>query len=142
MFTEKELFVLRNEEIEEATEKDYRQYFCGNLKRPQLLPFIKISGLEIGISNYHQKSHDKPHFHTKTPDMVYILEGEFSVRILETGEIINLKAGDFISIPPNVPYASRCKAGTKTLFIKKLQENDKVEVPITSEVSIWLNEEI
>ena len=142
MFTENELFVLRNQEIEETTSKDYRQYFCGNLKKPQLLPFIKMSGLEIGISNYQYSSHDKPHFHTETPDMVYILEGEFSVRILETKEIINLKKGDFISIPPNVPYASRCKAGTKTLFVKKLQENDKVEVPITPELSLWLNEEI
>lgn len=141
MYIENELFLIRDQDIQEATKKEYRQYFCGDLTRPQLVPFLKMSGLEIGLSNYHQFSYDKPHFHKETHDMIYILEGEFLVRILRTEETISLKKGDFISIPPNTPYASRCKAGTKTLFIKKLQSNDKVEVPITPELSRWLNGE-
>ena len=36
-YTENDVFVLRDEEIKAATEMEYRQYFSGNLKRPQLL---------------------------------------------------------------------------------------------------------
>lgn len=133
-----DLFLLRNEIIEAATNVEYRQYFCGDLKRPQILPFIQIDGIEMGISDYRNNAYDKPHYHMETPDMIYILEGEFYVFILDTKEVITMKKGDYISIPPKTPYASKAKAGTRTLFVKKLNGNDKVEVILDDELRLWL----
>ena len=65
-----DLFLLRNEVIEAATNVEYRQYFCGDLKRPQILPFIQIDGIEMGISDYRNNAYDKPHYHMETPDMI------------------------------------------------------------------------
>ncbi len=134
------LFILRQEEIEGATNKEYRQYFCGNLQRPQILPFIQMAGLEIGISDYQKNAYDKPHYHIETPDMVYILEGEFHVLILDTKEVFIMKKGDFISIPPKTPYASKARSGTKTLFIKNLKGNDKIEIPLDEKLRLWLED--
>ena len=39
-FNEDKVFLLRREDIQSATDKNYRQYFCGNLRRPQLLDYI------------------------------------------------------------------------------------------------------
>ena len=40
-FNEDKVFLLRREDIQSATDKNYRQYFCGNLRRPQLLDYIQ-----------------------------------------------------------------------------------------------------
>lgn len=75
--------------------------------------------------------------------MVYVLQGEYYVWLLDNETPpIALKEGDFISIPKNCPYASKAKAGTKTLFIKQLKENDKVLVEPSAEVKQWMEEEI
>ena len=132
------LFYLSNEEIQSATQKEYRQYFCGNLKRPQLLNFIRTENLEIGISNYMFFQADEPHLHTRTADMVYILQGEYHIWLLKENQKFVLKEGDFFSVPPQSPYASKAKAKTKVLFIKQLKDSDKESVPITIEIEEWL----
>lgn len=138
----KELFLLKNEEINNATAKSYRQYFCGDLKRPQILDFIHTEGLEIGTSDYRVFTADAPHHHTDTADMIYILEGEFRVRILADGQELILHGGDFISVPPMTSYASKAAAGTRTLFIKTTKGNDKIDVPVDEQLAKWLTEEI
>ena len=142
-YTENDVFVLRDEEIKAATEMEYRQYFSGNLKRPQLLNYIQTENLEIGTSVYKTFTADEPHLHKLTSDMVYILQGEYHVWLLEkeTSPMV-MKKGDFISIPKNCPYASKAKAGTETLFIKQLKESDKVVVTPSPEVKQWMGEEI
>lgn len=135
-----ELFVLKHREIKEATDKSYRQYFCGDLKRPQILDFIHTEGLEIGTSDYQTFTADVPHHHTETADMIYILEGEFRIRILESGQEISLTTGDFISVPPMTDYASKARAGTRTLFIKTTKGNDKVDAAVSDELAAWLAE--
>ena len=52
-YTENDVFVLRDEEIKAATEMEYRQYFSGNLKRPQLLNYIQTENLEGPVSIRH-----------------------------------------------------------------------------------------
>ena len=142
MKNEKELFLLRNEDIQNATQKEYRQYFCGNLKRPQILDFIYMDNLEIGTSRYATFTTDEPHYHQTTSDMIYILKGEFHILLLEDKKQITLKPGDFISIPAKTSYVSKAKAGTETLFVKKCHRNDKVKVTISEETKIWLSVEI
>ena len=142
-FNDDKVFLLRREDIQSATDKNYRQYFCGNLRRPQLLDYIQTEGLEIGTSFYKVFTADEPHLHQLTSDMVYVLQGEYYVWLLDNETPpIALKEGDFISIPKNCPYASKAKAGTKTLFIKQLKENDKVLVEPSAEVKQWMEEEI
>ena len=142
VYSENELYISRREEIACATKKEYRQYFCGDLKRPQLLDFIHTEKLEVGISDYACFTADTPHMHKTTADMIYILSGEYHIRIIEKNEEIVLHEGDFISIPMETPYASKAKAGTKTLFVKKCQGNDKVNVEVTAEITRWLSKEI
>ena len=142
-FNEDKVFLLRREDIQTATDKNSRQYYCGNLRRPQLLDYIQTESLEIGTSFYKVFTADEPHLHQLTSDMVYVLQGEYYVWLLDNETPpIALKEGDFISIPKNCPYASKAKAGTKTLFIKQLKENDKVLVEPSAEVKQWMEEEI
>lgn len=138
MVLEKDLFTLTNQQILEATEQEYRQYFCGNLKKPQLLDFILTERLEIGISNYKNFTADTPHYHSTTPDMIYLLSGEFHIWIPSKQKNIILHQGDFISVPPQTPYASKAKAGTKVLFIKYCNGNDKVTITPSKEMTDWL----
>ena len=142
-FNENSFFLLRSDEIQQATNKSYRQYFCGNLQRPQLLNYLQTESLEVGVSDYFEFTADEPHFHKFTPDMIYILQGEYHIMLLnENPSPIILKNGDFVSVPAGVAYASKAKAGTKTLFIKQIKENDKVSVTPSPEVLQWIKEEI
>ena len=138
----KEIFVLRQGEIAEATTRNYRQYFCGNLQRPQELDFISTPGLEIGMSDYREFQSDMPHLHKETEDMIFVLEGEYHVKIISTDETIKLSKGDFISVPANTAYASKAAAGTKTLFIKQLNGADKVDVNVDEKMKLWLKTKI
>lgn len=138
-----DLYVMKKEQIDQATEKQYRQYFCGNLQKPQLMDFVLTKDLEIGISWYREFSTDKPHFHHKTADMIYVLEGIFAIYIVQSGNTVELRGGDFISIPPQTAYASKASAGTRTLFIKDTKGvNDKELIVPEEKVAQWLKEEI
>lgn len=142
MTTENDLFFLPREEIKKATSQNYRQYFCGNLQRPQLLQFMQTERLEVGISDYQTFTADTPHYHSTTADMIYILSGEFHVLILENEKTLLLHQGDFLSIPPEMAYASKAKAGTKVLFFKYCNGNDKVSVEPSESVKKWLEKRI
>ena len=43
---------IKAEEIAEAFETERRQYFVGNLKRPQHIPFVKSETTEMGLTAY------------------------------------------------------------------------------------------
>lgn len=134
-----ELFFLSHQDIFDATNKSYRQYFTGNLSRPQLLRHLHSENIEIGISVYQNFTADTPHMHTTTADMIYVLSGEYHILLIEKWENIIMHSGDFISIPLNTPYASKAKAGTSVLFIKSCKGNDKVPVSINENLYQWLN---
>lgn len=141
-YSEKELFILRRNAIENAGEQEYRQYFCGNLQRPQILDFIQTENLEIGISNYSRFTADTPHMHMTTADMIYLLQGEYYIKIIEQDKEIVLHEGDFASIPIQMSYASKAAAGTKVLFVKVCHGNDKVNVEVTPKLAEWLAKEV
>ena len=133
-----ELFFLRGAEINAATDREYRQYFCGNLQRPQLLDFIRTESLEVGTSRYDAFTADEPHLHTETPDMIYLLSGAMRILLLEEGRELTLAPGDFLSIPPNTPYASKSAPGTRTLFIKQVRASDKRKVEPDAALLRWM----
>ena len=135
----KDVFLLREQEINEALDKEYRQYFIGNLARPQVLDHLNQGDLEIGTSIYKEAKADKPHKHSKTSEILYILQGNYRVfNITEKKEYV-LNRGDFFVLPPDTPYASKAKANTKVLFVKT-GGNDKIEISPDEETKKWLDD--
>jgi len=57
------------------------------------------------------------HHHKIMTEIFYILEGE--VELIFDDQTIISKAGDTITVPPNVWHAARCKEGGKMLSIFK-----------------------
>ncbi len=57
------------------------------------------------------------HHHKIMTEIFYILEGE--VDLIFDNETITAKAGDTITVPPNVWHAASCKSGGKMLTIFK-----------------------
>jgi quercetin dioxygenase-like cupin family protein len=57
------------------------------------------------------------HHHKIMTEVFYILEGE--VELIFDDETIVAKAGDTITVPPNVWHAARCEKGGKMLTIFK-----------------------
>lgn len=131
--------IILNETINEALSKNYRQYLCGTLERPQLLNEIKDKSIEVGISVYDEFTADAPHAHSISTEYVYVLEGETKLIYLATGEEAVLNKGGFARVLPNIYYASKHKNGTKILFIKSTCGNDKLLAKdISPKVSSWL----
>ena len=129
--------IFRKKEITNATEKEYRQYFAGHLKNPQLLEHID-DDVEIGFSNYQKFTADKPHLHPECSEYCYIVSGCSKILMLETNEEFVLNEGDLMHISKNSPYASKHKAGTKVLFIKNPSINDKTLIEISPSLKEWL----
>ena len=136
---ENKIFFLQNAEILQAQSKEYRQYFIGNLKYPQILDYIEQNDLEVGTSLYQTPKADAPHMHRKSLDILYILSGAFQILLLEDRREYQLREGDFFAIPPQTPYASKSvQPNTRTLFIKT-GGDDKLLVPIEPWLDKWLN---
>lgn len=132
-----EIFLLKDSDIKAALHKDYRQYFIGELSRPQILDHIEQGDLEVGTSLYADPTADVPHMHSKSSEILYILEGTYHVFDINADKKYTLSKGDFFVIPPNTPYASKADSNTQVLFIKT-GGNDKVEVDIPENVKKWL----
>ncbi len=57
------------------------------------------------------------HHHKIMTEVFYILEGE--VELIFDDETVTARAGDTVTVPPNVWHAARCEAGGKMLTIFK-----------------------
>lgn len=131
------IFFLKSSEIEAALESEYRQYFIGDLSKPQLLDYLEQGDLEIGTSLYREAKADTPHMHSRTSEILYIIKGEYHIFDLNTNTEYILYAGDFFVLPPNTPYASKAKANTQVFFIKT-GGNDKIEIVPDDITTKWL----
>lgn len=135
-----EVMLLRKKVIDDAIVKNFRQYFIGNLSKPQELDYITLGDLEIGSSLYQYPKADKPHFHERSSEIIYILDGTYKVLILDTGKEYTLNVGDFFVIPAKSPYIGKAtKKMTQTLFVK-MGGNDKIEVKENENMLKWMNE--
>ena len=124
-------------DIEEVLEGCSRQYLVGDLKKPQLLPFIRDTQLEIGITDYKEFTVEKPHVHDQTHEYQYMLQGETEYMNVDTGEVFRFSEGDFYYIPTHTPYAQKSKPGTRILCIKTPSLNDKKALEETEQVKQW-----
>ena len=127
-----------NGEILEALKNTTRQYFVGNLSRPQRITYIRDDRVEIGISSYPDFQSEPAHVHNVATEYQYMISGWTEYMDVETGEVYELKKGDFYAIEPKTVYAQRVKRGTNILFIKVPSTNDKQLVEMSAEQLEWL----
>ncbi|MGI6608410.1 MAG: NUDIX domain-containing protein [Erysipelotrichaceae bacterium] len=133
---------IENSDITDVLKSTTRQYFVGNLSRPQQITFIRDDRLEIGISSYSDGQSETAHVHDVATEYQYIISGWTEYMNVETGEIYEFKKGDFYAIEPDTSYAQRVAAGTTLLFIKVPSINDKKTVVISDEQLVWLEEKM
>lgn len=133
---------IENETIKKSLENTTRQYFAGNLSKPQEIEFVRDERLEIGISSYPDYKYEPAHVHSVATEYQYMISGWTEYMDVDTGEIYEFRKGDFYAILPETAYAQRVKAGTNILFIKTPSINDKQLVEITAEQEKWLTEKM
>lgn len=133
---------LESQKIRESLNGLTRQYFVGNLSRPQKLSFIKDDRLEIGISSYPDFQSEPAHVHSVATEYQYMVSGWTEYMDIETGAIYEFRAGDFYAILPGTSYSQRVKAGTNIIFIKTPSVNDKELVEITGDKLLWLQQKM
>lgn len=128
-------------EIEEAFCGERRQYFAGNLKKPQNLPFMKSNHVEMGLTSYDTFTAEPPHRHSVATEYQYMMAGRTQYMDVDTGKIYEFKAGDFYAVKPGTTYAQKSEAGTRIIFVKEPSINDKEVVEMKEEVKEWLSKE-
>lgn len=133
---------INNHEILKALKNATRQYFVGNLSRPQEITFIQDDRLEIGISNYPNFQSEPTHVHVVVTEYQYMISGWTEYMDIETNKVYEFKKGDFYVIKPKTAYAQKVKAGTKILFIKVPSMNDKHLIEIEGNQLKWLKEKM
>lgn len=133
------IYHIKKQELLNALDKEYRQYFIGNLSRPQILGYLEQGALEIGTSLYKESKADVPHMHAKTSEIIYIVKGTYKILDINNNKGYVLNEGDFFVIPPKTPYASKAMLNTQVLFVKT-GGNDKENIEITKELNNWLND--
>lgn len=123
--------------IENAMRTSTRQYFTGDLKLPQTLPFLFDSGIECGISAYPNYRWEAAHYHTTATEYCYMLQGETKYIDLTSGTVHCFREGDFYVLHRDTPYLQKCKPGCRLLFFKAPGLNDKVLVEMTEQMKSW-----
>lgn len=130
---------IKKNAIMESLQGLTRQYFVGNLKKPQNLSFFISEKLEIGITSYENYSIEEPHKHSEAFEYQYMVSGRTQYFDVDTREVHEFITGDFFEIEPNTSYAQKSKPGTVILFIKVPSINDKIVLPIDEELQKWLD---
>ncbi len=126
-------------DMRNALQNATRQYYVGDLSRPQAIEFIKDVRVEIGLSCYQEYQSEPAHTHSVATEYQYVICGWTEYLDVKTGETYEFKTGDFYAIVPGTEYAQRVKAGTKILFIKVPSVNDKRIVGLNEEQLLWCN---
>jgi len=120
------IFCLKNEAIATVFQKVSRQYFAGDLKQEQLLPFFRDDRLEIGITEYREFTQEEPHWHTEQTEYHLLLDGETTYIEIANGKHHVFNKGDFYVISPGTCFRQESSPGTSIFFIKVPSVNDKV----------------
>jgi 8-oxo-dGTP diphosphatase len=117
---------IAGEQIRASLDRNVRQYLAGNLARPQELPFVRDTSIEIGITSYTESTAEPPHWHPSQREYQYVLSGRTSYReVIGDAEHI-YQTGDFYAIVPEICYTQDSMPGTTILFIKHPATDDKV----------------
>ncbi len=137
---EKGFIKISESEIRSSLKDTTRQYFAGDLQKPQNLVFLRRDDIEIGITDYKDYNEEQPHFHTVVTEFQYMIDGWTKYKDLDTGEVFEFKKGDFYAIRTGTKYAQKSKKGTKILFIKVPSSNDKKTVETDESTDSWYKE--
>lgn len=133
-------FKIDNKEIIRSLKTATRQYFVGNLNKPQELDFFKDEDVEIGVTDYNEFTTEEVHYHTEATEYQYVISGWTKYLNVITHEEYEFKKGDFYKIESNTTYAQKSKAKTRILFIKMPSINDKQVVVTSEKVERWYKE--
>lgn len=118
-----------------------RVYLAGHLGRPQE-GFAHVGSLEepteVGITRYEKLTVDQPHLHTFNVDFTYVVEGSFTVRIIPTGEVRELRKNGLCVIEPGLAHVCVAQPGTQVLFVKIPGGNDKVPAELDDDARAWV----
>lgn len=133
-----EFISFRREEIEKAFEGERRQYFAGDLKKTQKLPFLFSENVEVGLTSYDTFTSEPAHRHSVATEYQYMVSGRTRYLDTDTGQEYEFQAGDFFAVRPGTPYAQKSEPGTKIIFIKEPSINDKELVEMDEKVKKWL----
>nr|WP_300185907.1 Cof-type HAD-IIB family hydrolase [uncultured Agathobaculum sp.] len=128
------------QQIEDSLADSTRQYLTGDLKLPQTLDFLFDDAVETGISSYPEYRWEAPHYHTITSEYCYILSGETRYIDLAHGKEYQFGPGDFYILRRNTPYVQKCQPGCRLLFFKAPGINDKVPLPMNSDMQRWCDD--
>lgn len=134
--------LIKNLSIRQSLENTTRQYLVGNLKKTQILDFIKNEDVEIGITSYKDYNSELPHIHSIAVEYQYMISGRTQYLDLDTGDTHEFIKGDFFAIYSGTTYAQRSKPDTEILFIKVPSIDDKQIVEPDSVVKKWLSEKL
>lgn len=129
--------ILRNAELNAALELADRQYAVGDLQLPQASRFLRSSQLEFGFSRYRGTTRDDPHCHTRSVECLFVVDGEYHVRLLDSGESVVLRSGDFLAMEPDTGWASKATYAD-VLFVKSPGGPDKKIRTLDAASAKWL----
>ena len=131
---------IKNDTLNEALQKEYRQYLAGKLTREQKHLKHIDDDIEVGVSLYKEFTADKPHKHPVATEHGYVLQGSVKVKLLDgSGREYQFNEGDFFVLRTNIGYATKNAKNTKILFIKSPGINDKTLVDVDTETEKWLS---
>lgn len=78
---------VKKETIENVFIREKRQYFVGDLKQPQKLPFFMSPNIEIGLTSYDDYAIEPAHRHSLVIEYMYMLSGKTKYIDLDNNEI-------------------------------------------------------
>ena len=110
MVTEEEVsrfMEIKSKDIEKAFEDERRQYFVGNLKKPQHITFVKSDNAEMGLTAYDKFTGEPAHRHSVAKEYAYVISGRTQYMDLDTREVYEYRAGDFFATLPGTTYVHK-----------------------------------
>jgi hypothetical protein len=88
---------INNADILDALKNTTRQYFDGDLSKPQQITFIRDERLEVGISSYTDFQSEPTHVHSFATEYQYIISGWTEYIDVETsGKYMSSKRAIFM----------------------------------------------
>jgi quercetin dioxygenase-like cupin family protein len=123
--------------IENALQKNDRQYLAGDLKLPQELSHIFDADIEVGITKYNKYTVEQPHMHPWTTEYTYIVEGETKYVDIISKREYHFKKGDFYIIRNNTVTTEKSLPGTMIVAVKVPGGNDKTPVDADERIKLW-----
>lgn len=105
-------------------------YFCGNLKRPEVYPYIPTDEFEMLIDTAEEFGCSKAHMHTKNTEYSYVIEGIVKLFNINENKEYQFYPGSFFVVEPYTMYKTKCIGGTKVLTAKVPGGDDKVYLPL------------